>query len=390
VRLASVAVSAVRIPFVAAFGHAATIRARSESILVRVGFDGGAIGFGEGAPRPYVTGESVASALEALRRSLVPRVVDRDFPTDGPPVPRFARLLELLEEALPTEGVDVSRHASARAALEMALLDGLLRQCGESLSAMLPPTCASVRYSGVVGAGTVVDARRAAEAIRALGLGAVKVKVGAASDVERLAAIREVLGRDVRLRADANRAWSFDEARRALDSFTPFGLEAIEDPLRECDPESARHLREWAPVALVLDEPVASLADLRRYVAAGACDVVNVRVSKCGGLAPSLAIAALARRHGVRVQVGCHVGETAILSAAGRHLAAALPDLFALEGSFGTRLLREDVTVAPVGFGRLGEASLLTGAGLGIEVREDVVRRHATAHVALLGNGAGP
>jgi muconate cycloisomerase len=390
VRLASVAASAVRIPFVAAFGHAATIRSRSESIVVRVGFDGGAIGFGEGAPRPYVTGESVASALEALRRPLVPRVADQDFPTDGPPAARFARWLELLEEALPTEGDDAARRASARAALEMAVLDGLLRQCGESLSAMFPPTCASVRYSGVVGAGTVADARRAAEAIRALGMDHVKVKVGAASDGERLAAIRAILGRDVRLRADANRAWSLDEARRALDSFAPFELEAIEDPLRECDPGNARRLREGTPVALVLDEPVASLADLRRYATAGACDVVNVRVSKCGGLAPSLAIAACARRHDVRVQVGCHVGETAILSAAGRHLAAALPDLFAIEGSFGTRLLREDVTAAPVGFGRLGAASLLTGAGLGIEVREDVLRRYTTAHVALLGNEGGP
>jgi muconate cycloisomerase len=357
---------------------------------VRVGFDGGAIGFGEGAPRPYVTGESVASALEALRRSLVPRIAGQDFPTDGPPAARFARWLELLEEALPTDGDDAARHASARAALEMALLDGLLRQRGESLSAMFPPIRESVCYSGVVGAGTVADARCAAEAIGALGMRDVKVKVGAASDVERLAAIRAVLGRDVRLRADANRAWSLDEARRALDSFAPFELEAIEDPLRECDPENARRLREATPVALVLDEPVASLADLRRYVAAGACDVVNVRVSKCGGLAPSRAIAAFARRNGVRVQVGCHVGETAILSAAGRHLAAALPDLFAIEGSFGTRLLREDVTAAPVGFGRFGAASLLTGAGLGIEVRADVVRRHTTAHVVLLGNGVGP
>lgn len=389
-RLVRVEALVVRIPFVAAFGHAATTRSGSESVVVRVEFDGGAVGFGEGAPRPYVTGESVASALEALRRSLVPRVAECDFPMGGPPAPRFGRWLELLEEALPTDGSEASHDASARAALETALLDGLLRECGEPLSAMFPPTRASVRYSGVVGAGTVADARRAAEAVRVVGLDDVKLKVGGDCDVERVAEIRAVLGYDIRLRVDANRAWSIDEARRALDAFAPFELAAIEDPLRAYDPGSARRLRESTPVALVLDEPVASLADLLRYVAAGACGVVNVRVSKCGGLAPSLALAAFARRHGVRVQVGCHVGETAILAAAGRHLAAALPDLFALEGSYGTRLLREDVTAAPVDFGSRGEAPLLAGAGLGIEVRADVLRRHASARVALLGNGTAP
>jgi muconate cycloisomerase len=77
--------------------------------------------------------------------------------------------------------------------------------------------------------------------------------------------------------------------------------------------------------------------------------------------------------------VGSQVGETAILSAAGRHLAAALPEVAFVEGSFGTLLLTEDVSAESVRFGHRGEASLLTGPGLGVDVLEDRLRRHAQA-----------
>ena len=90
-----------------------------------------------------------------------------------------------------------------------------------------------------------------------------------------------------------------------------------------------------------------------------------------------LAIAARAAAAGVRVQVGSQVGETAILSAAGRHLAAALPEVAFVEGSFGTLLLTEDVSAESVRFGHRGEAPLLTGPGLGIRVLEERLRRRA-------------
>ena len=112
-------------------------------------------------------------------------------------------------------------------------------------------------------------------------------------------------------------------------------------------------------------------------IAARAVDHFNVRVSKCGGLHRSAAMAARAATAGIGVQVGSQVGETAILSAAGRHLAASLPDVVFVEGSFGTLLLAEDISVESVRFGHRGEAPLLTGPGLGVRVLEDRLRRHA-------------
>jgi muconate cycloisomerase len=108
--------------------------------------------------------------------------------------------------------------------------------------------------------------------------------------------------------------------------------------------------------------------------------MVNVRVAKNGGLARAWRLASLASRAGLRVQVGAQVGETALLSAAGRHLAAALPELAHAEGSFGTLLLTEDVSASPVKFGHRGEAPLVRGMGLGVVVVEERVARYTRLH----------
>jgi L-alanine-DL-glutamate epimerase-like enolase superfamily enzyme len=130
-------------------------------------------------------------------------------------------------------------------------------------------------------------------------------------------------------------------------------------------------------VPVMADESLVTLADADALIAGKATDFFNVRVSKCGGLVRSLAIAARAAAAGVGVQVGSQVGETAILAAAGRHLAAALPEVAFVEGSFGTLLLTEDVSAEPVRFGHRGEAPLLTGPGLGLRVVEERLRRRA-------------
>jgi muconate cycloisomerase len=81
----------------------------------------------------------------------------------------------------------------------------------------------------------------------------------------------------------------------------------------------------------------------------------------------------------MRVQVGSQVGETVILSAAGRHLAAHVEDLWFAEGSFGTLLLAEDIGRSKVQFGHGGRGPVLRGPGLGVEVNEEVLRRHAVS-----------
>jgi muconate cycloisomerase len=361
---------ALRIPFVESFGHSASERRWSDSVVVQVRDESGVEGYGEGAPRPYVTGETVETMLDHLAHELWPRVADRELP----PAEDLATLAAVLPETALASAL--APHAS-RAALELAVLDCALRRAGRSLSTLLPPRRTRVTYSGVITSGPLAGAARHARQMRAIGLRAVKLKVGFDDDVARVTAVREALGPDVSLRLDANGAWSFGRGVEVLNAVAHLDIAAVEQPLARGPVEDLARLRRATPVPIMVDESLVTREDADALIAARAADFFNVRVSKCGGLARSLALAGAATAAGLQIQVGSQVGETAILSAAGRHLAAALPAVAFVEGSFGTLLLTEDVSVESVQFGHRGEAPALTGPGLGIRVVEERLRRRA-------------
>jgi muconate cycloisomerase len=378
VRLVSATVYALRIPFLESVRHSLAGRTWSDSVVVRVADDEGAEGFGEAAPRPYVTGETPAHVVAHLTRVLWPavrRIV--------PPTLRGPADLDALECLVPDGEPDAGRHHAARAALELALVDWALRRGGISAAALLPPRRSPVVYGGVISAEAPGQAARQARWARLAGLRQVKVKVGVGDDVARVTAVREVLDAGVTIRADANGAWTPTEAPAAIERLARCGVASVEQPIPRASLAIWAGLRSESALPLVADESVVTAADADALVAARAVDAINVRVSKCGGFARSVAIARRAIAAGLEVHVGSHVGETAILAAAGRHLAAGLERVAHVEGSYGTLLLVEDVSDDGLRFGHGGEAPLLTGAGWGVGIRVDRLRRHAVAVVEL-------
>jgi muconate cycloisomerase len=272
---------------------------------------------------------------------------------------------------------------AAFCAVELALLDWSLRADASSLADFLPPVRYEVVYSGVISAHAPADAAALAKRMARLGIRQIKVKVGTDDDVARLEAVRKAGGDKVELRADANGAWSANDALEQLGRFAPFNLQAIEQPVRADDLVGLKRVYDESGIPVVADESLLSAEQARRLIELGACDLFNIRVSKCGGITGSLAIAKLAQDAGIKVQVGAQVGETGILSAAGRTFAAHLPELAFAEGSFGTWLLAEDVTFENVAFGYGGRASLLKTRGLSVTVKEEALERFATAKIDL-------
>ena len=116
------------------------------------------------------------------------------------------------------------------------------------------------------------------------------------------------------------------------------------------------------------DESLITIDDAQRLIELGVADAFNIRISKCGGLIPSLRIAALGRRHNVCLQLGCMVGETSILSAAGLRFLEVCPGVTWAEGCFGSFLLSDDVVKKELRFGYAGRPPKLHDPGLGIAV----------------------
>jgi L-Ala-D/L-Glu epimerase len=116
------------------------------------------------------------------------------------------------------------------------------------------------------------------------------------------------------------------------------------------------------------DESACSLSDVKRIIREGYCNMINVRLSKCGGFRRSMDIIDYLRPNRIPFQIGCHLGESGILSAAGRVLCLLCRDSIYFDGSYDEYLLKENTTQQDVTFGPHGNAGPLNGPGLGVDI----------------------
>ena len=374
---------ALNIPFIEAFAHSAKTRSASDSIVLRVTADDGTVGYGEGVARPYVTGETVDTCLNHIEAHYWPVIKQADF---GEPAfgQESAALLAAIHDVLsdPVPSGVIAWHA-ARSTVELAVIDCLLRHQQRSLSALLPPQRSTITYSGVITSSTVETAVQHAKRLVYIGIRQLKIKVGDADDEPRVAAIRQAAGDEVSLRLDANGAYSVDEAIEMLKKLERYRIESVEQPIPRGDPADLVKVKRATTIPIMVDESLVTMDDARVLIEHDACDSFNLRLSKCGGLHRTIQLARLALQAGKRLQLGCQVGETAILSAAGRHLAAHLEALEFVEGSYGTLLLKEDISKDSIHFGNGGRAPLLKGAGLGIMVEDARLEKYAERIIPL-------
>jgi len=376
-----------RIPLKKTIRHASFTRTYNETLIVRCRLDDGSVGWGEGLPRPYVTGETIETAFAQLRGIDLAGQLGGEF-DDLHTAAALCGGLQL--EAPPGQRADRFGN-SVRAALELSLLDAATRAMELPFSAAVecvPETepiresRPAVQYGVVLTGGSPLAETIGAIKYRLYGFRDCKVKVGVEGqvDAESLVRIRRFLpAGKVDIRADANEAWNIDNLEKKLVALRGFDLSAIEQPVPDAQTPGLAALRPNLGIPIMLDESLCSIDDARRAVDSGTCDLFNIRISKCGGFLNSLRIAAIAHNAGLGYQLGCLVGETGILSAAGRHFATSIAGIRSLEGSYDRHLVREPLTMEDLTFGYAGRAERLSGHGLGVTVNESALEQVAIA-----------
>ncbi len=377
----------VRIPLKHKVRHASHSREETDSLVVRCELDNGAVGWGEGLPRPYVTGETIDNVWGLLAESDLAQQLAEPFENLSQAIALLDRFkLKVADCDCPF----VERGCfgnSARCAIELALLDATARSDGVPLSRvteLVPETIAiresksQTRYGAAITTMSRWKTAIRAWKIRLYGFQQTKVKVGVdgVDDVELLQQVRKILPANrIDIRLDANEAWSCENLEAKLAPLRSFEITSLEQPVPHSTVAGLAKLRGKIGVPLMLDESLCNLTDAHRAIESGTCDLFNIRLSKCGGLIPSLRLAAVAHQAGLGYQLGCQVGETGILSAAGRHFACSVANIRYLEGSYDRHLVRERLTVQDITFGRGGLAPALTGAGLGVDVDDAALQR---------------
>jgi len=349
----------VEIPMRFTVSHMLAERSAARNIFVcAVGKDG-LSGWGESCPRPYVTGETVDTVKRNLSSDILPAMIGSSFTG-------FDELTENL--ASMANGLERDRQATFCAA-ELAVLDLAGKTFGTSVGTLIGPIARrKVRYSGVIATCDPAKIRKYARLMRLFGFREIKVKVQQSLEVnlQVLEIARTILGPKVSLRIDANCAWSVDEAIRQVEGMSKFKPAAVEQPVGRDDYEGMTQVTAAKLLPVVADESLCSLSDAERLIEQKGCDIFNIRISKCGGLINSLAIYRKAVDAGLTCQLGAHVGESAILSAAGRHIATRCRSIKWCEGSYGSLLLRQDIARPGMTIGFGGWAGALNRPGLGV------------------------
>jgi o-succinylbenzoate synthase len=359
-RIERIELRVVRLPLVRTFRTSSSTKDHIDHILIRVVADGGIEGWGESASPsdPYYCPETTETCWHILKDFLAPRVVGRDWESIDDLIARFG----------PIKG-----NQFARAGLEMACWDLLAIRDGVPLSKLLGGTRAEIHSGVSLGiereVGPLLDQvdRFVEEGYRR-----IKLKIAPGWDVQIVRAVRD-RHPGVPLQVDANSAYTLEdvETLKALDEF---GLLLIEQPLAHDDIIDHARLQARLATPICLDESIHTVDDARKALELDSCRVINIKVSRVGGLREARRIHDLCLAREVPVWCG-GMHEFGIGRAANLAI-ASLPG-FTLPGdvSGSDKYYREDLVEPPILADR-GAVAVPNGPGIGHRPLMDRIGRN--------------
>ena len=338
---------------------------RADNLLVRIETGNGLVGWGEAGVRPAARPARPCRAWSAAVHYLAPALLGREAADIGGALAAM-------------DGRMYGNHG-AKAAIEIALHDLAGKAADKPVHALLGGKRRSrMALLGVVGGGDFDGDLQDAAKKKADGVTAYKIKVGVdtpQSDAARTRAICQVLGTGLLISADANQGYTVAQAIDYVRAVQGCGLDFFEQPVMAHDLAGMAEVAAAAgAIAIGADEGIHSLDDISRHHEMKAARGVSLKAIKLGGLRALTEAGRLCDRLGMSVNVSCKTGESSIACAAALHAAAVMPNI-AWALTLTHTGLAADVTAQPIPTAR-GHVESLERPGLGVDVDEDLVRRH--------------
>lgn len=352
-KIKDIQVGKIQIPLKKPFKTSLRTVTVAEEVIIKIITEEGAIGFGSAPPTAVITGDIEESIAGAIKSVIKPKLI-------GLNIEDFEHIMNVLNNSM-------IRNSSAKAAVDIALYDLFCKQYNIPLYRLLGGYRKTIDTDITISVNSPEEMVR--DSIQAVeeGYRHLKVKVGTneAIDIERVKAIREAVGSDIKIRVDANQGWKPKEAVRIIRRYEDMNLniELVEQPVIAWDIEGLKFVTDNVETDILADEAVFSPREAIKIINKKAADLINIKLMKCGGIYNALKICSIAEAMEVECMVGCmmesKVGITAAASFSAAKKNVTKYDLDTV------LLMAEDPIVGGAGF--CGNSILLSdAAGLGI------------------------
>lgn len=281
-------------------------------ILVEITTEDGIVGYGEAPPTAVITGETRASITGAIEELITPKLI-------GKSVLSMEENQSLLHGAL-------LGNTSAKAAVDMALYDLWSQKLGLPLYKALGGHRKTIETDLTISVNPIEEmVKDSLEAVDR-GFKVLKVKLGLDHklDIQRVIEIRKAVGKEVKIRLDANQGWTPKEALAIITSLEKHDLdiELIEQPVHYTDLRGMIQVTTQSSIPIMADESVFHARNAMEVIETGAADILNIKLMKTGGIHEALKLISIAEVYDVPCMIGCML-ESKISVSAAAHLAAA-------------------------------------------------------------------
>lgn len=284
-----------------------------ENIFVRLNAGDGSFGIGVASPAPDVTAESATDCQNALNQYLEPLIQGQDV----------RHLRSLVREL----GDKMASTPAAMSAVDMALHDLLAKVMGIPLVDLLGRCHESLATSVTIGIKSIQETLEEASDYLGQGFKILKIKIGndLDGDMERLFKLREHVGKHIPIRVDINQGYTREVFSAFVQQSVSLDLEFVEQPLKHDDIEGMSMLSRSIRKQVAADESLHGVADaFKLAVSPQPFGIFNIKLMKCGGLAPGTQIADIAHLAGIDVMWGC-MDESVVGISAALHAALSSP-----------------------------------------------------------------
>ena len=305
-KICSIEMKRMRIPLEKPFKTALREIDFAEGIVVIIKTDDGQIGYGEAVPSPKVTGDTMGSIIGVITDNIRGELLGRD-------IENIENIMFILDEVM-------IRNSSAKAAIDMAIYDLFGKLHDMPIYKLLGGYRDRIQTDITISMNEPSEMKEDADAFVKDGFSVLKVKVGTGikKDLERVKAVREMVGNRVKIRLDANQGWTAKEAIKIIRKLEDDGmnLELVEQPVKSWDLEGLKYVTDNVDTLVMADESMFNPYDALKILNMRAADLINIKLMKCGGIHNALKIVSIAEAYGVECMLGCMLESKLSITAA--------------------------------------------------------------------------